>query len=78
MRGIAFVWRAGRSAGGRAGGRQAGERVGFFMELLRMLSCSGGRRFLGALLETEAVEYWVLCWGRMLWSTGCFLGDGGR
>ena len=24
------------------------------------------------------MEYWVLCWGRRLWSTGRGVGDGGR
>ena len=69
----------GRAAGGRAGGRAAVGRAGrvfntplvnaFLQRGLLNIGCCLGDGFcgaLGALLETEAVEQWVLSWGRGL------------
>ena len=71
---------SGWAGGGRSGGRRAAGRIfntplvnAFLQRGLLNMGCCLGDGFcgaLGALLETEAVEQWVLSWGRRLLSTG--------
>ena len=62
-----------RRGGGRAGQRAAGGgRVGILIELLRILSCSGMLLSTVCCVGDHAVEYWSLCWRRMLSTGYCF------